>query len=53
MFDFIEANDLFENEFIVLVETSFKTENGIKTVLEVAVKNGKDDISTFIPVIVF
>lgn len=53
MFDFIEANDLFENELIVLVETSFKTENGIKTALEVAVKNESNDISTFIPVIVF
>lgn len=51
MFKFIEANDLYEDDRIVLVETSFETENGIKTVINVAVKENETDIAEFIPVI--
>lgn len=53
MFEFIEANDLYEDERIVLVESRFKTKNGIRTSIEVAVKNSSNDITMFIPVIVF
>lgn len=50
---FIKTNELYEDDRIVLVETSFETENGIRTSIEVAVKNSSDDIIRFIPVIDF
>lgn len=47
----VESNELYEDNRIVLVEASFETENGIRTSIEVGVKNSSDDVITFIPVI--